>query len=135
MSEAQVFHPYTDWEDWSGGMYRCVVVTEDTERAARMLADPAAFYMAATMMVRDWPRAAEHNLTNREQNRRAWIGQATCCYSSNAPEGATRLAWWLLLEAERETANAVADRVIAEWEAARSAHLTLFTFDEETRSA
>jgi hypothetical protein len=89
--------------------------------------------MAAKMMLRDWPRAAEHNLTNREQNRRAWIGQATCCYSSNAPEGATRLAWWVLLADERDRANAVADRVIAEWEAGRDTQTALF--DMEALSA
>lgn len=132
MSE-QVFHPYPDWEDWQAGMYRCVVVNEATERAARMLANPEAFYMAAKMMVRDWPNAAEHNLTNREQNRRAWVGQAACCYSTNAPEVSTRLAWWVLLEAERDAANAVADRVIAEWEAARDTQPVLFSL--EARSA
>jgi hypothetical protein len=133
MPEAQVFHHYAEWEDWKAGLYRCAVINEDTERAARMLANPEAFYMAAKMMLRDWPRAAEHNLTNREQNRRAWIGQATCCYSSNAPEGATRLAWWVLLADERDRANAVADRVIAEWEAARDTQTALF--DTEAISA
>jgi hypothetical protein len=129
----QVFHHFSAWEDWRAGMYRCAVVPQESERAARMLANPEAFYMAAKMMLRDWPHAAEHNLTNREQNRRAWIGQATACYSQNAPEGATRYAWWLLLIEERERANAVADRVIAEWEAARNTQAALF--DTEALSA
>jgi hypothetical protein len=117
----QVFHPYTEWEDYRAGMWRCVVVDDEAAAAVAILGDPDTFYGAATDMVAAWPNAAEHNLTNREQNRRAWIGQAACCYLTGASEAATRLAWWLLLLAERDAANAVADRVIAEWEAAREA--------------
>jgi hypothetical protein len=117
----QVFHPYTDWEDYKAGMWgRAVHVDAKAEAACRVLGDPDVFYNAACDMLRDWPKAAEHNLTNREQNRRAWVGQATCCYLTGASEEATRLAWWLLLLSEREAANEVADRVIAEWEAVRA---------------
>lgn len=126
----QIHHPYTVWEDFQSGMYRAVPVDGYTEAAARLLGNPARFHEAATAMLAAWPLAAEHNLTNSDQNRRAWVGQATCCHALTVPEQATRLGWWLLLDAERDAANAVADRVIAAWEAARD--LTLF---EEPRSA
>lgn len=122
MSE-QVFHPYTAWEDWRNGLWRnCVAVTGHMEAAAHILGDPDVFADGARAMLRDWPNAAEHNLTNREQNRRAWIGQATCCYLAAVPESATRFGWWMLTDAERDEANTVADRVILEWEAEREAH-------------
>jgi hypothetical protein len=132
VSDHQVFHPYTAWEDYRAGMWRCVVIDEHTELAARLLGDPDTFYAAATRMVQDWTNAAEHNLTNTEQNRRAWIGQATCCHLAGIPEAATRLGWWLLLLTERDTANAVADRVIGEWEANREAATRLAQFPLET---
>jgi hypothetical protein len=128
----QVFHPWTEWEDYRAGMWRAVPVDAHTEAAARILGDPDVFYGAAVDMLEAWPKAAEHNLTNREQNRRAWVGQAACCYLAGAPESATRLAWWLLLLDERDQANRVADSVIAEWEQAReaTARPALFRLEE-----
>lgn len=128
----RIYHPYTEWEDWRNGMWRqCVAVTEEMERAAFILSQPAIFSNAAREMLRAWPAAAEHNLTNLEQNRRAWIGQATCCHRASVSESATRFAWWTLSPEARDAANAVADHVIAGWEAARD--LTLF--DQESISA
>jgi hypothetical protein len=128
----RIHHPYTVWEDFQSGLYRAVPVDHYAETAAHILSDPDTFYAGARDMLAAWPRAAEQNLTNLEQNRRAWLGQATCCYLANCPEGATRLGWWLLFEVDRAAANAIADRVIAEWEAVRDGDLTLF---EEHRSA
>jgi hypothetical protein len=132
----QVFHPWTEWEDYRAGLWGAVAVDAHTEAAARVLADPDVFYGAAVDMLRDWPKAAEHNLTNREQNRRAWLGQAACCYLTGAPESATRLAWWLLLLEERDRANRVADHVIAEWERARetATRPALFPIEEFKRA-
>lgn len=119
----QIHHPYNVWEDWQAGMWRnCVAVTDHMEAAAHILSTPDLFLASARAMLNDWTKAAEHNLTNREQNRRAWIGQAACCHAAQAPESATRFAWWMLSGDERDAANAVADRVIAEWEANREAH-------------
>jgi hypothetical protein len=130
---ARVYHPYTEWEDWKAGLWRqCVAVTDDMDRAALILSSPALFANGAREMLRAWPKAAEHNLTNTEQNRRAWLGQATCCHRAGASESATRFAWWTLSTDARDAANAVADRVIADWERARAAELMLF---EEPRSA
>lgn len=131
----QVFHPWQEWEDYRAGMWRAVAVTAKAEAACRVLGDPDVFYNAACDMLRDWPKAAEHNLTNTDQNRRAWIGQATCCYLTGASEQDTRNAWWLLLLDERDAANAVADRVIAEWEAERAAHVRPMLFAVEDLSA
>lgn len=112
----QVWHPYTAWEDWQAGMWQTPVdVTADMERAAQILGDPAVFLDAARIMLREWPAAAEHNLTDMAQNRRAWVGQATCCHLAGVPEQATRLAWWTLTAAEQYAANQAADLALAEW--------------------
>jgi hypothetical protein len=115
------YHPYTAWEDWQAGMWQTPTSPDrDMQRAAHVLASPGLFRDAARMMLREWPNAAEHNLTtNLASNRYSWVGQATCCHLANVPEVATRAAWWTLTPAEQVAANAVAAEVIAEWEADR----------------
>lgn len=116
----QVFHPYTAWEDWRAGMWQPPVnVTGEMERAAHILSTPAVFLDAARAMLAEWTNAAEQNLTDMQQNRRAWVGQATCCHLAGVPEQVTRLAWWTLTAEEQRTANEVADLAIVEWEHAR----------------
>ena len=101
----------------------------DARQAAHILSSPDLFREAARNMLRDWTKAAEHNLTDTTGNRLSWIGQATCCHLSNIPEAATRAAWWTLTTAEQTVANRVAAEVIAEWEHTHFAEPDLFTFD------
>lgn len=113
----QVYHPYTVWEDYQAGMWQTPAnLTADMERAAHILGTPPVFLDAARTMLREWPNAAEHNLTAMVQNRRAWVGQASCMHLASVPEEATRQAWWTLTAAEQYTANMVADQAIVEWE-------------------
>jgi hypothetical protein len=130
-----VHHPYTEWEDWQAGMWQTPTdLDRDSRRAAHILSSPDLFRHAARAMLRDWIRAAEHNLTTSlAHNRYAWIGQATCCHLAQVPEAATRAAWWTLTPAEQTVANAVAAEAIAEWERSRQAKAEpdLFTIDGE----
>lgn len=113
----QVFHPYTAWEDWQAGMWQAPPdMTAAMEQAAHILGDPAVFAAAARAMLQEWTHAAEQNLTDMQQNRRSWVGQAACCHLAGVPESATRLAWWTLTADEQRAANEVADQAIAEWE-------------------
>lgn len=134
----RVYHPYTAWEDWRAGMWQQPTdVTADMERAAQILADPAVFHPAARAMLREWPNAAEHNLTDMAQNRRSWVGQATCCHLAGVPEQATRLAWWTLTVEEQYAANMAADRAVAEWQREREFDRTptLFVIDVDAITA
>lgn len=116
----QVWHPYTAWEDYQAGMWTDRITPNQVDQAAHILSEPDVFLPAARAMVGDWPNAAEQNLTDMSQNRRAWVGQATCCHLANVPEAATRRAWWTLTVPERDDANEVADQVVVEWETARA---------------
>ena len=129
MVEARIYHPYTSWEDWQAGMWNSPTnLTDETAEAARILGEPTAFLPAARAMLADWTHAAEHNLTDPGQNRRSWVGQATCCHAAGVAELATRQAWWTLTEAQRDAANAVADQAIEEWVRERESHHTLFVW-------
>lgn len=67
-------------------------------------------------VVRDWKFSCEHNLSNRTQNRRAWIGHAACAYAFRCPEDIVRKAWSYLTEEQQTKANARADDAISKWE-------------------
>lgn len=125
----QIYHPYTAWEDWQAGMWKpSLDPSSDAEHAAAILGEPSVFAGAAQAMLADWPTSAEQNLTDMGQNRRSWIGQATCCHLAGISEAATRQAWWTLSNEERDDANAVADEAILEWELARANEGSLFSW-------
>ena len=86
------------------------------EKSKNLLSNPVAFQYSASTMVEHWKYSAEMNLTDMSQNRRAWIGQATCCFEYQTPEHLTRIAWNQLSEKEQIDANKVAERVIKNWE-------------------
>lgn len=115
----RVFYHYQLWEDWHAGLYATRWVGDvaaETACCARLLGSPPAFHDAASRMVSDWKIAAQVNLTNRSQNRQAWIGQATCCHEYGVPEWLTCQGWRLLNDSEQITANKVADQVTEQWE-------------------
>lgn len=118
----RTFHPFRTWEDWNAGSYalRSDDPTGQRARSVALLGDADDFEDAARGMLQEWAYAAEVNLTNRECNRRAWVGQAACCFDHDAPEFIVRQAWGLLTPEQRNAANRAADRVIAEWELDRA---------------
>lgn len=129
--------PYWRWEDYLAGLYGKPTGPDETVRARNLLACPRRLLPAMRAAVRAWPNAAMHQLSNMEQNRRAWLGWAACWMRANASALATRSAWPQLTDDERAAANACADTVIADWEAAnagRGYQMSLFDLAEEAGS-
>lgn len=115
----QLYHHYTKWEDYTAGMWRKVPKDE----AARFLEDAIIFTSnhelygkAMLRVIEEWPIACEQNLTDKSQNRQAWIGHAASCLEFNCPEYITRQAWAFLSRKQQNLANAAADFAIAKWE-------------------
>lgn len=69
-------------------------------------------------VAREWHYSCEHNLSDRSQNRRAWIGHAACAMAFRCPEDIVRQAWGHLSEKQQIDANNQADIAIQEWELA-----------------
>jgi hypothetical protein len=116
----RVFHPYTLWEDYGCGMYGQRAVTEEAlDEVARVMCDAPAFRAAMERVVREWPFATEHNLSDRSRNRRPWLGRAAVCIATGYPEGVARAMWNEMTPRQQQDANREADEVIAEWEASR----------------
>lgn len=67
-------------------------------------------------VVKTWRYSCEHNLSNKTQNRRAWLGHAACALAFDCPEDIVREAWKHLTQEQRDAADAVAEETIKEWE-------------------
>lgn len=124
----RVYRPYWEWEDHAAGLYDPASnLNAEASAAQQLLADPARLEPAMRAAVAAWPKSAEHQLTNPEQNRRAWVGQSACRHAVGAAALATRAAWSHLTDAERAAANCCADQIIAEWVEAHTTTPPLFT--------
>jgi hypothetical protein len=115
----RVYHPYIKWEDHEFGMYKkeCFM---DEQRMIKdcelLLRCPEWLWESMQFCSHQWKYSAEHNLTNVNRNRQAWLGQAACCFAHGAPEYLTKLAWNNLTQEQQKKANDVADEVIKDWE-------------------
>ena len=117
------FYHYKKWEDYKCGMYDELAEGRDCRisLAQKLLGNPALCEKFMREVVERWTCAAEQVLTNAAINRRAWLGQAACCLYAGCKEDETRKAWWLLTDEEQRTANQIAEKVIADYEAIHSA--------------
>ncbi len=62
-----------------------------------------------------WPLSCEHNLSNEDQNRLAWIGHAATTLAIGSPEYITRKAWGFLSQTQQDEANQKARDAVAMW--------------------
>jgi hypothetical protein len=102
--------PWSNWEDYKAGLYEHRFYMGQVQASVKLLSDPDQFAEAAREMVREWPHAAAHNL-NLPSGRRAWIGQATCCYHHGATASETASAWGRLSNEAQRRANKIASAV------------------------
>lgn len=116
----RIFHSYLVWEDYVAGMWRVASKPERDELLPKAIAftGDANLYGSFMLKVLDhYPLACEHNLSDRSQNRRAWIGHAAACFAIHCPEDVTRAAWGHLTAKQQYEADKKADEAIHTWEA------------------
>lgn len=116
----RIYHHYELWEDYKNGMYDYVKSDNDDiliQQSISLLSDKKLFYETSILVIENWNKSTEQNLSNNSQNRQAWIGQASCCYKYKVPEILTRIAWSKMTEIKRNEANLVADKIIKIYEA------------------
>ena len=114
----RIYSRYQDWEDFQNGMYSNDFsnLDADLKNAFKILSNSDYFYKKGLEMILSWPVCADYNLSNKSINRKAWIGQATCCYVSKVPEVVTKISWGLLSENEQIMANYKAKLIIDVYE-------------------
>ena len=114
----RIYHPYWIWEEVSFNMWGNPNGNKK-ELLAKVIEFTADHELYGSYMMRvakEWINSCEHNLSNKEQNRRAWIGHAACALAFQCPEGIVREAWGSLSEEEQYLANKEADKAIKYWE-------------------
>lgn len=113
------WHPFWHWEClpmWQSFKKSMTRV----QQAARLLSDPQACRAAMQRAVNQYPISAEQHLS-KPSGRRPWMGQAACSVELGALEEETRIAWNFYMTPDAQaSANAIADDVIAQWEAANA---------------
>jgi len=119
--------PWTEWEDYNAGMWNTRPIDEaKVVLSVATLSDLGQFLETGREMIREWQTAAIHNIVSLKTGRRAWVGQASCCYSHKATSAETRQAWGQLANMEQRAANDIADIIIAEYNEGRTSAETLF---------
>lgn len=113
----RIYHPYWDWEEIQFNMWGSVDDPKKYLEWAIEFTGDAERYGAAMMeVVSEWTRSCEHNLSNRTQNRKAWIGHAACAKANGCPEHIVRQAWGHISEEQQIAANKKAQEAIDHWE-------------------
>lgn len=108
----RIYHHHEKWEDL--GMWFKAPFSLDT--AIEFTGDAELYGEWMWRVVCGWPVTCEHNLTNTNSNRRAWLGHAAAYKAIGCPESITRKAWGYLTDEQRVQADAKADEVISIWE-------------------
>lgn len=113
----RIYHPYWKWEENNFNMWgKSSNIEEDIKTAIEFTGDHKKYGSWMMRVVDDWTFSCEHNLTDKSQNRKAWIGHAAVAYWAGIPEDIVRKAWGFLTDEQRDLANIEADMAIQEWE-------------------
>lgn len=90
------------------------------QQAAKLLSTPFDCRAAMVRALNEYPISARQHLT-KQIGKRPWIGQAACNVELGATEEETRIAWNFYMTKEaQDSANGIADELIADWELANA---------------
>lgn len=135
----RIYHRWEKWECYKAGFFEEHPPEGMTEqdcqnKYAEFLKDLKLFKSAAYRVIDEWPNSCEHNLTNSNMNRIAWIGQSSVCIHYGIP-AKYRGGFHLLSYDEQLAANSTALEVINYWMFLRGyASFTLETIQSRTEA-
>lgn len=113
----QKFYPYWLWEETRSAMWGRAEDREGMlQKAIDFTGNHCLYGIYMGRVIEEWKISCLQNLSNKTQNRRAWLGHAACAIAINCPEDIVRQAWNVLTEEQRGNADAQAERVIKIWE-------------------
>lgn len=111
------WHPFNRWEEIAHNMWGDVSDHRAALQEAIEFTGNHKLYGRYMMrVVNEWPVSCENALTDRNLNRKAWIGHAACALAMRCPEDIVRKAWGFLTDGQRTLANKEAARAIRFWE-------------------
>lgn len=117
----RIYHPWDKWECYPAGFWKSIDDSKKDERLKKVVDfftkdNGMAFDVSCNHIIYEWPKSCEHNLTNLEMNRIAWLGQACVAKELGIDCYTTREAWSLLALDVQENANEIAEKYLKEWE-------------------
>jgi len=115
----RIYYRWEEWECYPAGFFEehppKGMTHEDCQKKyAEFLRDLKLFKTNAYRVINKWPKSCEHNLTNPNMNRIAWIGQSSVCIAYGIP-AKYRGGYHLLTENEQLEADKVALEIINYW--------------------
>lgn len=114
------YHNWKKWECYKAGFYNSSPPNEmNVEEAERIYKDIIGnlnkFKRGIKMVMKEWKFSCDHNLTNINLNRVAWLGQAAVCILTGIPSK-FRYSFLELSKKKQENANILALRYINKFE-------------------
>ena len=115
----RIFHRWEKWECYPAGFFnehppKGMTTEEAQKKYAGLLSDLMLFKKSAFRVLDEWPNSTEHNLTNENMNRIAWMGQAAVCIHTGI-SSKFRGGYHLLSPEQQKAADETALEVINHW--------------------
>ena len=115
----RIWHPWEKWECFRSGFFgpypKGMSKRDAEEKYKEFFLDLPLFEETLKQVLAEWENSCEHNLTNLELNRIAWLGQACVAYHHKVPSDA-RAGFNLLNTEQQEAANKLAGKYLKLWE-------------------
>lgn len=109
------YHRYENWECWKEGFFFNISDKKKTELSQTVydfFCDLSLVEEYMNKVIDKWPYSCEHNLSNDQMNRIAWLGQAAACLFCSANKHITMSVWNTLPLEIRKQADNIAQSVI-----------------------
>lgn len=134
----RIYHTWDKWECYPAGFFEVRAPKEYEGREeivmAELLKDIPEFKRIMLLVLAEWPKSCQHNLTNERMNRIAWMGQSALCYKYRIP-AKFRGGYNLLTNDEQQEADEAALEIINIWMERNGGELhTLETIKSKTEA-
>jgi len=115
----RIYHRYEKWECYKAGFFdehppKGMTHEYCQNKYAEFLKDLRLFEITAYKVLDEWPNSCEHNLSNPNMNRIAWIGQSSMCLYYGI-SSKFRGGYHLLTKEQQIAADKTALKVINYW--------------------
>jgi len=114
----RVYVPYQKWEEHKNGMWKSLN-KDDFDLLPKVIeftGNHIEYGKAMIKVLEYWNFSCLDKLSNKNINRKAWIGHAACCFKFGWKERLVRIAWKELTQNQRDLANKEAEKAISYWE-------------------
>jgi hypothetical protein len=110
-------YEYYKWEDYINGMYDPPLNKEkDFDKALNIFNNTEYFKCCCLKVVNEWVISCDENLSNKNMNRVAWIGQSALNIKDNIKEVTTKKVWKGLKPDLKNILNNIAINAIKDYE-------------------